>query len=106
MSQQLSDLTLITIWRINMKNTNTLVSTALASIIALGIVGMQSASAEDKKDVEKCYGVAKAGKNDCKTMSNACAGHSTADAQPDAFIALPKGTCERIAGGSLEVPAK
>lgn len=89
-----------------MNNTNTLVSTALASIIALGAMGAQTASAaEDKKDVEKCYGVAKAGKNDCKTMSNACAGHSTTDAQPDAFIALPKGTCERLTGGSLEAPA-
>lgn len=90
-----------------MKNTNTIVTTALASLIALGAMGAQTASAaEDKKDMEKCYGVAKAGKNDCKTMSSACAGHSTADAQPDAFIALPKGTCERLAGGSLAVPAK
>jgi len=90
-----------------MKNTNTIVTTALASLIALGAVGLQTASAaEDKKDVEKCYGVAKAGKNDCKTMNNACAGHSMSDAQPDAFIALPKGTCERLTGGSLAAPAK
>jgi uncharacterized membrane protein len=89
-----------------MKNTNTLVTTALASLIAMSAMGVQPAVAEDKKDMEKCYGVVKAGKNDCKTMSSACAGHSTADAQPDAFIALPKGTCERIAGGSLEAPAK
>ncbi|ESS73542.1 hypothetical protein MGMO_17c00070 [Methyloglobulus morosus KoM1] len=89
-----------------MNNTNTLVTTALVSLITLGALGVQStANAADKKDVEKCYGVAKAGKNDCKTMSNACAGHSVSDAQADAFIALPKGTCERIAGGSLEAPA-
>ncbi|CAD6874635.1 hypothetical protein [Methylomonas fluvii] len=55
--------------------------------------------------MEKCYGVAKAGKNDCKTLSNACAGHSTADNQKDAFIAVPAGTCERIVGGSMEAPA-
>jgi len=90
-----------------MKNTNTIVTTALASLIALGAMGAQTASAaEDKKDMEKCYGVAKAGKNDCKTLSSACAGHSTSDAQPDAFIALPKGTCERLAGGSLATPSK
>ena len=89
-----------------MKNVNTVVTTALASMIALGALGMQSeAFAADKKDVEKCYGVSKTGKNDCKTLSNACAGHSTADGQKDAFIALPKGTCERIVGGSLEAPA-
>ena len=88
-----------------MKNTNKLVTSALASLIAMGAAGIQPATAEDKKDMEKCYGVVKAGKNDCKTLSNACAGHSTADAQTDAFIALPKGTCERIAGGNLEAPA-
>ena len=89
-----------------MKNTNTLVTTTLASLIALSALGMQAtANAADEKEIEKCYGVAKAGKNDCKTMTNACAGHSVTDAQADAFIALPKGTCERITGGSLEAPA-
>jgi len=86
-----------------MKNVNTVVTTALASVIALGSLGLQSAAfAADKADLEKCYGVAKAGKNDCKTLSNACAGHSTSDGQKDAFIALPAGTCDRIVGGSLE----
>ena len=85
-----------------MKNTNLIVTTALATLLA---IGAQPASAEEKKDMEKCYGVVKAGKNDCKTMSNACAGHSTADSQADAFIAVPKGTCERIVGGSLAAPA-
>jgi len=98
---------LTNIWRITMKNVNTVVNSALAAIITLGALGAQSAAfAADKKDVEKCYGVAKTGKNDCKTLSNACAGHSVSDAQPDAFIALPKGTCERIVGGSLEAPAE
>ena len=88
-----------------MSNAKTIVTTALASIITLGTLGLQSeAMAGAKKDVEKCYGVAKAGKNDCKTLTNACAGHSVQDSQKDAFIALPKGTCERIVGGSLEVP--
>ncbi|WP_445366736.1 DUF2282 domain-containing protein [Methylomonas sp. BW4-1] len=89
-----------------MKNVNTVVSTAMASLIVLGASGLPSlAFAADKKDMEKCYGVAKAGKNDCKTLSNACAGHSTADNQKDAFIAVPAGTCERIVGGSMEAPA-
>lgn len=88
-----------------MNNINTLISSSLAAIITLGAVGAQnSAFAGEKKDVEKCYGVAKAGKNDCKTLSNACAGHSVTDGQKDAFIALPKGTCDRIVGGSLEGP--
>jgi uncharacterized membrane protein len=88
-----------------MNNAKTIVTTALASILTLGALGSQSAAfAAEKKDVEKCYGVAKTGKNDCKTLSNACAGHSFQDGQKDAFIALPKGTCERIVGGSLDAP--
>jgi len=89
-----------------MKNPTTVVSTALASILAMSAMGLPSvAAAADKNDIEKCYGVAKAGKNDCKTLSNACAGHSSSDNQKDAFIALPAGTCERISGGSLQAPA-
>lgn len=89
-----------------MKNPTTVVSTALASILAMSAVGLPAAAAAaDKNDMEKCYGVAKAGKNDCKTLSNACAGHAISDNQKDAFIALPAGTCERISGGSLQAPA-
>ncbi|MGY6275638.1 BufA1 family periplasmic bufferin-type metallophore [Methylomonas sp. MgM2] len=88
-----------------MKNLNTVVTSALASVIALGALGMQTnAFADDKPEMEKCYGVARAGMNDCKTQSNACAGHSMTDGQADAFIALPKGTCDRIVGGSTVAP--
>jgi uncharacterized membrane protein len=48
---------------------------------------------------EKCYGIVKAGSNDCRTATASCAGSSTKDKQPDAFILLPKGICERIVDG-------
>jgi len=50
---------------------------------------------------EKCYGVAKAGKNDCQTATSSCAGTSKKDHETSAWLAVPKGTCEKIAGGSL-----
>lgn len=93
-----------------MKNVNTVVSSALAAVIAMGSLGLASEAFAADKDMgkmdnmnkmEKCYGVVKAGKNDCKTLSNACAGHSMTDGQKDAFIAIPAGTCERIVGGSM-----
>jgi uncharacterized membrane protein len=56
--------------------------------------------------MEKCYGVSKAGVNDCKTANSSCAGTSKTDAQKDAFLALPKGTCAKIVGGSLILAAK
>ena len=48
---------------------------------------------------EKCYGVAKAGKNDCQTAKSSCAGTSKADSQSDAWISVPKGVCDKLVGG-------
>jgi uncharacterized membrane protein len=55
-----------------------------------------------KFEAEKCYGVAKAGKNDCQTANSSCAGTSKRDGQGDAWIYVPAGTCDRIVGGSLQ----
>jgi len=51
--------------------------------------------------MEKCYGVSKSGKNDCQTAASSCAGTSKKDSQADAWISVPKGTCEKIVGGKL-----
>ena len=69
------------------------IAAALASALALPV----AVQAQGK--VEKCYGVAKAGKNDCQTDVSSCAGTAKKDNQPDAWIAVPKGTCEKIVGG-------
>ena len=55
---------------------------------------------EMPKGFEKCYGIAKAGKNDCASGSEACAGQSKADSAKDAWVGVPKGTCDKIVGGS------
>ena len=82
-----------------MKNT-ILVASALATVLSLSAIpGAQAA------DNEKCYGIAKAGKNDCQTATHSCAGTATADAQPDSWIYVPAGTCEKVVGGSLEPKA-
>jgi uncharacterized membrane protein len=55
---------------------------------------------------ERCYGIAKAGKNDCAaTGSNSCAGTSKLDADPRAWIYVPAGYCERIVNASLKPKA-
>ncbi|MFC1674207.1 DUF2282 domain-containing protein, partial [Pseudomonadota bacterium] len=46
--------------------------------------------------------IAKAGHNDCQTATSSCAGTSKMDSQGDAFVAVPQGTCAKIAGGALE----
>jgi uncharacterized membrane protein len=83
-----------------MKPINALVSTAISSLIALGLSG--TAAAADAPKMEKCYGIAKAGKNDCQTATSACAGTSKTDGQKDSWLYVPKGTCEKIVGGATK----
>jgi uncharacterized membrane protein len=82
-----------------MKQTNALIMTAVTSILALGIASTAAAAQEEG---ERCYGVVKAGKNDCQTATGSCAGTAKKDGQKDAFVYLPKGACAKIVGGSLE----
>lgn len=62
---------------------------------ALGIVASsQSAGAAEEGDMEKCYGIAKAGENDCAAgKGTTCAGTSKIDYQGNAWKLVPKGTC-------------
>jgi uncharacterized membrane protein len=77
-------------------NRNLIVSSALASVIALASAGALAAD----KDKEKCFGVAKAGKNDCAnaTKSHSCAGQATSDNSPAEWNYVAKGTCEKMGG--------
>jgi uncharacterized membrane protein len=53
---------------------------------------------------EKCYGVAKAGKNDCgsKLGKHSCAGQSKKDSSKADFIQVPQGLCAKLNGSSKE----
>ena len=87
-------------------NSKTLVNSALASVFALGLVAIASqATAAEEKSAEKCYGIVKAGKNDCQTNAHACASQASKDGQGDSWIYVPKGSCEKIVGGSLKPTA-
>lgn len=85
-----------------MNTTHTMLSTAIGSLLILGLAS-GTASAADKPEMEKCFGIAKAGKNDCATKKSAhsCAGQATKDRDPNDFVAVPKGTCDKIAGGQM-----
>jgi uncharacterized membrane protein len=78
-----------------MTNSRVAIAAALAAALTL------PAAAQAQGMVEKCYGIAKAGKNDCQTAKSSCAGTSKKDSQGDAWVAVPKGACEKIVGGSL-----
>ena len=82
-----------------------IVSSALASALALGLVGQ--AAAQDKPK-EKCFGVAKAGQNDCANASgsHSCAGQSKVDKGADEWKYVPKGTCKELGGKTAEEAKK
>jgi uncharacterized membrane protein len=84
-----------------MKTTDRIVRTAIASLVAVGLAGVVGQAAAEKGDNEKCAGIAKAGKNDCGTSKGSCAGTVKMDHDAEAWIYVPKGTCEKIAGGSV-----
>ncbi|HNW61773.1 MAG TPA: DUF2282 domain-containing protein [Piscinibacter sp.] len=80
-------------------NQRLIVSSALASVLALGLITQVSA-ADDKMAKEKCFGIAKAGQNDCANASgtHSCAGQSKVDNGPDEWKYVAKGTCKAMKG--------
>ncbi len=85
-----------------MLNTKTLLGSALAAATSIATAGaFAGPAAQPEFSFEKCYGVAKAAQNDCQTATHSCAGTSTADNQPDAWIYVPAGTCAKLTGGSM-----
>ncbi|UVJ42996.1 DUF2282 domain-containing protein [Pseudomonas sp. LS1212] len=72
----------------------TALALALGSALSLSMI--PAAHAAD--DMEKCYGVAMKGKNDCAAgAGTTCAGTSKMDHQANAWKLVPKGTCEKTA---------
>jgi uncharacterized membrane protein len=83
-----------------------LASTAIAGLLALGLgLGADSALA-GKPGMEKCAGIAKAGKNDCGTSKHACAGQAAKDSDKEEWVYVPTGTCDKIVGGTVKQAKK
>ena len=84
-----------------MSKRDSLVRLAISGVLALSgaVIASNAVAADDGK--EQCAGITKAGKNDCATSTNDCHGHVTTDRNAEAWIYLPKGTCERIVGGHI-----
>ncbi|WCT74500.1 DUF2282 domain-containing protein [Sphingomonas naphthae] len=70
---------------------------SLAAILAIAVASAAiatSASAQTKPGMEKCYGVALAGKNDCKAgAGTSCAGTSKVNYQGNAWKLVKAGSC-------------
>ena len=84
-------------------NQQILIRTAMASLFALGALGAVTAHAADPKGMVKCFGIAKAGQNDCGSnkTAHACSGQAKVDNDPNDFKYVKTGTCKDM-GGSLK----
>jgi uncharacterized membrane protein len=77
------------------------IASTLAAAFAVPSIAGAAPAPEPKFTAEKCYGIAKAGKNDCAaTGNNSCAGTSRVNADPKAWIYVPAGYCDRIINAS------
>jgi uncharacterized membrane protein len=81
-------------------NQRLIASSALASVLALGLLSGVAQAA----DKEKCYGIAKAGQNDCANLSGtlSCAGQSKAEMGVDELKYVAKGSCAQLGGKTAE----
>ena len=69
-------------------------ASAIALLAAAAVASAAQAQNAPAKPMEKCYGISKAGKNDCKAgPGTSCAGSSTRDYQGNAWKLVPQGQC-------------
>ena len=71
-------------------NQRALIAATAASLMTLALASAPVAAQEK----EKCFGIAKAGQNDCANLSgtHSCAGQSKLDMDPGEWKLVPKGT--------------
>lgn len=85
-----------------------LIQSAMTAFLVLTTThsALAASNNTEPSSTEKCYGIVKAGMNDCATATASCAGSSTKDGQTDAFVFMPKGLCEKLVGGKLKSETK
>ena len=81
-------------------NTRIIASSTLASVLALALG--QAHAATEAKAQEKCFGIAKAGQNDCAGGAHSCAGQAKTDMAADDWKYVAKGTCKTLGGKTAD----
>ena len=83
------------------------VKKALTGLLVVGVGGIAVTAlaapdwAKKGDTLEKCAGVVKAGKNDCGAKGHACGGKAAADNDPEEWVYMPKGVCDKLTGGKV-----
>lgn len=99
---------------------NKMITQAISAVIAFSITGMcvtvaaEPEQPSNKTDnnamiqttkvngMERCYGMVKAGMNDCATASHRCGGEAKKDGDKHEWLFVPTGLCHKIVGASTE----
>lgn len=99
---------------------NKMIINAISAVLALGLTGTstellaKAASSENGEQMmqgpslpgmEKCFGIAKAGANDCGNASHNCSSEAKQDSNKNEWLFVPNGLCKRITGGSTTPPS-
>ena len=86
------------------RKTKAAIATALTGVLAVGIaaVANNQEALAGKEGMEKCAGIVKAGMNDCGANGHDCAGMAEVDNDPNEWIYVPEGTCDKIVGGTVK----
>jgi len=92
-------------------NTQNLLKSALIGALTIGVASVAAAAPADgaaggKMKMQKCYGINAAYKNDCQSPGHSCAGQDSKARDPNAFVAVPAGLCQKIDGGSTKPASK
>jgi uncharacterized membrane protein len=74
-------------------NLKTLTMATLAGAVTAAMMSFSVPAVAAEENMEKCYGVALKGQNDCAAGAHSCAGHSTVDYDGQSFKLVPAGTC-------------
>lgn len=80
-----------------------LIISTIAGLLATGAFADNAPAPAKAAATETCYGIAKAGANECATPRHACSGLSTRDNDPAEWTSVPAGTCKQR-GGSPQPP--
>lgn len=83
-----------------MKAKHLLSAAALAGMMTAATTGLPTDAQAMKEGMEKCYGVVKTAMNDCGANGHSCAGQAKTDNDPNEWVMVPEGLCEKLTGGS------
>jgi uncharacterized membrane protein len=81
-------------------NQRTMIAATAAAVMSMSMMAAPAAAQEK----EKCFGIAKAGQNDCASASgsHSCAGQSKVDMDKSEWKYVAKGTCKSLKGLTAE----